>query len=188
MSAPLSARRTRLERVETFVRRTWLVRRVLFYGSQVFPAFVTLLLMFLALYPMLFHPTEKLTTMLTALVAGGLSFASVAFSASKSRLGDEVWSLRMAMAGSALFRFAIALAVVLALNAVRERAVANLGAGTMLDLGLRGVMVLVTGTAIAIAFFGFQTMVMLFGPALDERTTERLRRVSEAMDKAEEAP
>lgn len=134
---------------------------------------------------MLFRPGENLTATLTGLVAGGLSFASVSFSAAKSRDDEESWSLRMAMAGTSLFRFSIALAVALALNVARERLAAALGAGTALDYCLRGLMALVTATAIAIAFVGFQTMVVLFGPTADEETVARLRRIGETIDGAE---
>lgn len=174
MPPSMTARRTRLERLETWLKRTWLIRRFVFYGSLAFPSFVTLLLVFLVLYPMLFAPAQKLATTLTAMVAGGLSFASVALSVSKSRLHDESWGLRMAMSGLALFRFALAMTIVLALNAVRERAVEALGGGHPVELALRGAMVLVTAVAIVIAFLGFQSMVVLLGPDHEEQAVASL--------------
>jgi hypothetical protein len=168
------------ERLERFLVRTWWIRRVFFYGVFVLPWFVTMILGFLALYPMLFQPTGQLTSTLAALLGAGLSFSSVAFSAANARASEEVWSLRMAMAGSALLQFSIAMAVALALSVARERVVAALGSDSLLDYAMRGMMGMVTATAIALAFVGLRIIVMIFRPSIDEPALERLRGIRAA--------
>lgn len=182
----MTDRATRLARLESLLRRTWLTRRLLFYGSTVFPAFVALVLAFLALYPMLFSPGENLIGTLGTLVAGGLSFSGVSFAAAASRHTEKNRSLEMATAGSILLRFAIAMAVALALAAARQRVVADIGEGGWPDFVLRGAMVLVTGAAIGLGFFGFHSLVLLHGPTLEEEEAERLRGADEVGSAAPE--
>ena len=99
----MTHRPERLARLESFLRRSRWIRRLLFYGGTLFPACVAALLAFLALYPMVFAPGDQLLGTLGTLVAGGLSFSGVSFAAaasSPSRSPSRIRSQTPASAGS----------------------------------------------------------------------------------------
>lgn len=163
-----------VERLERSLRASAVVRRLFYACSLVFPSALALLMSFLALYPILFPPAERLTTTLASMVGAGLSFASVTFSAARVSADHRGHALRLVAAGSMLVRFAIAIAVSLVLATARDRLAAAFGTGNALDLPLRLVTGLVTVTGIGMAFFGFRTLVLLLGPEVEEDAAIRL--------------
>lgn len=163
-----------VERLQRSLRGSRALRRMFHACSLVFPSAVALLLSFLALYPMLFLPAERLSTVLTSMLGAGLSFASVAFTAARANAEHRSHAIRFVTAGSMLLRFAIATAVALALTSTRERLAADFGARSVFDLPLRAFTALVAVNGIGMAFHGLRTLVMLLGPDLEEEATARL--------------
>jgi hypothetical protein len=143
------------------------ILRLFFHGSRIVPALVATILIVLALWPMLFRPTDKLTGTLASMAGAGLSFASVTLAAARTLQDRRQFSEQMVAAALMLLRFSIAAAVALALSAVRARLLTDLGSAIALDYVLRAVMTLVTALAIALAFLGFRSLVLLLGPGLD---------------------
>lgn len=138
---------------------------------------LALLLTFLALYPLAFVPSERLTATLASLVGGGLSFASVSFTAARACAEQRLHAARLIAAGSRLLRFAVITALALGLATTRERLATQLGPGFALDVPLRVLAGGVTTAAIALAFSGFRTLVLLLGPELEVEAARHLRQL-----------
>jgi len=172
--ATVPYRAATLRRLAEDLERSARLRLLLYRVSMVFPSVVALLLLFVGVYPIVFSPARTLIPTLVSIVGAGLSFASVTFSAARAIDGDEDRTLRLATAGAMLLRFALGMAVVLALATTRARVVETFGEGNPADLALRGIMAVVTVTAICMVYFGVHTLVALLGPDLEEEAARRL--------------
>lgn len=156
------------------LRRGTAVRHVRTASGLAFPIVLAALLIFLALDPIVFVPSERLTGTLASMVGAGLSFASVSFSAARvslDRPGRAAW---FRVAGADLLRFAIAMTIALTLATARDRLVTDFAAGRLADLALRGATAVVTVAGIGMAFRGFRVLVLLLGPEFEEDASHRL--------------